>query len=222
LEEGEGVQGVVSALRAQTRNRGRVNVYLDGHYAFALTHDLAAELQVGQELSATEVEALRRRDAEAKVYRSAVRMIGRRPRSERELRRAWDRRGVSPEIQDRILERLRKAGLVDDAAFARAWVENRSQFRPRSARALRYELRTKGVAPEFVDQALEGFDEQAAAYAVARRAARRAEDSSYHSFRRRVGGALKRRGFDYSTIRLVVQRVWTETTGNGEESEVSK
>jgi regulatory protein len=211
---------VITALKQQSKNRNRVNVYLDGVYQFSIARVLAESLQIGEAYSDEQITELKQRDLEEVSYRHALRLISRRPRSEFELRRNFVRREVPVEIQDKILLRMREADLVDDLAFARAWVENRLAFRPRSARTLKDELRKKGVPREAIETALEDYDDERAAYQAAQKAARRWRASDWEEFRQRVGAYLARRGFVYSLISPVVARVWRETTGCEEESEV--
>jgi regulatory protein len=204
------MQGEVTALKADRRRRQRVHVFLDGKWALSLPGAVAAGLHVGQRLGPDEVEGLQKQESLRSATTQALRLISRRPRSESELRQGWDRRGVAPEVQQAVLEHLRRSQQVDDAAFAAGWVENREAFRPRSARALRAELRRKGVAEDAIASAVEAVDESEAAYRAAQRFARRAEGLSEVDFRRRVGGQLARRGFDWETIHAAVRRVWTE------------
>jgi regulatory protein len=212
--------GVITALKQQSKNRNRVNVYLDGVYQFSIARVLAEGIQIGETYSDEQITELKRRDMEEASYRHALRLISRRPRSEFELRKNFERREVPVEIQDDILLRMREADLVDDWAFAREWVENRLAFRPRSARTLKDELRKKGVPREAIETALEDYDDERAAYQAAQKAARRWRALDWEEFRQRVGAYLARRGFDYSLISPVVARVWRETTGCEDESEV--
>ncbi|MCX6071237.1 MAG: regulatory protein RecX [Chloroflexi bacterium] len=208
------MQGEVTALKADRKGRPRVHVFLDGAWALSLSAAVAAGLHVGQRLAPEEVEKLQRQESLQAATHQALRLISRRPRSESELRQGWERRGVAPEVQQAALEHLRQSRQVDDAAFAATWVENREAFRPRSARALRSELRRKGVAEEAITSAVEGVDESDAAYRAAQRFARRAEGLAEEEFIRRVSGQLARRGFDWETIRAAVRRVWTEQGTN--------
>lgn len=212
--------GVITALKPQSRNRDRVNVYLDGAYQFSIPWILAEGLQIGEAYSDQQITELKQRDLEEANYRRALRLISRRPRSEFELRSNFELKHVPIEVQDNILDRLREVDLVDDCAFARTWVENRLTFRPRSSRILRDELRKKGVPREAIEAALEDYDDERAAYQAAQKAARRWSDSNWDEFRHHVGAYLTRRGFVYSLISPVVARVWRETTGCEDESEV--
>jgi regulatory protein len=203
----------------QQGRRNRVRVILDGEVVFSLPRILAAELSVGQSLSEQEVARLQERDAQEEAYQRGLRLLSRRPRSEQELREYYSRQRTPDMIQETALSRLREAGLMDDAGFARFWVENRQAFRPKSAAALRAELRRKGVAPENVQTALAGLDEQGAAERAARQGARRLRGAEREEFRRRLGSYLARRGFDYTIIRSVVEQMWTEMSGPDAESE---
>jgi regulatory protein len=129
------------------------------------------------------------------------------------------RRKVEDGVQAEVLERLRSAGWVDDAAFAAAWVENRDSFRPRSAIGLRAELRRKGVGRVEIEAALHEHDELGAARAVLERAARRWKTHSWEEFRLRGRAYLARQGFAYDTVSRVVRDVWSGAAR--EESEAS-
>lgn len=196
-----------------------MQVYLDGRYAFSLAGVLGARLRLGQELAAKEIEALRQDEAVEDAYQRALGLIQRRPRAERELRLRFGRNRLPSGIQDAVIDRLREAGLVDDAGFAQTWVENRSAFRPRSARMLRYELRQKGVPRPAVEAALEGFDEDAAAVEAAERASHRFSQLSEMDFKRRMSQYLARRGFDHATTSPVVDRLWRGIAETRQESE---
>lgn len=210
----------ITAIKLQSKNRNQVNIFLDGVYNFGLTKILSAGLKIGQELSSGDIAMLRRKDSEERAYKRAIRLIERRLRSEQELHLSFEGHKVPSEVQDAVLARLREMGLVDDKAFADGWVENRQQFRPRGKLALKTELRQKGVAKEVIEAALQGYDEENAAYDAAVKGSRRWRGSSLEIFRQRLGAYLARRGFDYSIITPVVIRVWDEIAGAEDESEV--
>jgi regulatory protein len=94
-------------------------------------------------------------DAEmAKAYALAIRFIGIRPRSRREVTDYLQRKGQPQEDIDHTLTRLEEIGLIDDLEFARMWVANRQALRPRSRMQLAAELAEKGVNREVVDVVL--------------------------------------------------------------------
>jgi regulatory protein len=105
---------------------------------------------------------------------------------------------------------MEAVGLVDDAAFARDWVESRQQRRHLSKSALRRELQTKGVDREQIDEAVaevEGDDELAAAEALALKKVRSMTGLAREVQYRRLAGALARRGFSAGVTSTVLGRV---------------
>lgn len=212
------MSGKITALRFQKQNRERVNVYLDGRFAFALPAVEAAKLRKGQELSDAEIEQLQALDAEAKAYERALRFLSYRPRSEAEVRRHLQRHRIGLQMVDRVIERLRSAGYLDDRAFARFWVENRQQFNPRSAQAIHQELRRKGVAPELIEEALQQGhnDEEEIAYQLLSSRVYRWHGLDRAAFWRKGSGYLARRGFAYEVIEPVLRRVWAHLQADSE------
>lgn len=93
-------------------------------------------------------------DDPAIVLDAAARLLEVRPRSIAEVRRRLRDAGYRAELVDAAIDRLAELGMLDDGAFARAWVESRDRARPRGERALRAELRGKGVAAGDVEAAL--------------------------------------------------------------------
>lgn len=208
----------ITALRVQKRNPNRVNVYLDGEFAFGLARIVAAWLSVGQVLEEGQIEKLRAQDTVEVAYQKALQLLSYRERSEAEIRRRLTDGGFDREVTDAVLLRLREAGLVQDDRYARQWVESRSLSRPRARRALAAELQRKGIAKETIEQALEdAAPEEDLAYAAASKQARRLQDLPLDTFRARLGGFLARRGFGYDVSGEVLRRVWSELHPNGDE-----
>ena len=206
------MSGQITALKVQTRNPNRVNVYLDGDFAFGLERITAAWLRIGQVLSDEKIAELRDHDEQEVVYQKALRLLEHRPRAEEEIRRKLKGKGIPEEMIGTILERLRQNNLVNDDQFAQAWVENRSAFRPRSRRALQFEMRQKGVSQPAIEQALANLqiDEQDLAYQAALKQSRKLSHLEKLDFRRKLSGFLARRGFGYETIAPVVEKIWLE------------
>ncbi len=200
----------VTAIKAQQRRRDRANIFLDGEYAFSLQKILAAELVRDQELTTQEIAELQARDLAERAYERSLRYLSYRPRSEQEMRRYLENKDVEPDVISQVIDRLRRMRLLDDAAFAEFWVENRESFRPRGAWALRGELRQKGVASEVIEEALSDLDEESAALRASEQAVRRYARLDYETFFRRFVGYLQRRGFPYGLSRRMVELRWSE------------
>lgn len=206
----------ITALTVQKRNRRRVNVYLDGEFAFGLAHIVAAWLQVGQEISDEKIEQLRAEDAREKGFQQALTYLSYRVRSEAEVRQNLRKHKIDDEVQKDIIDRLRANEMVDDVRFAQIWVENRSDLRPRSRRMLAYELRQRGVDQEIIEQTLVGVDDGKLAYQAALKHARKLRKLEWDGFRKKMYGFLSRRGFNYQVSSEVVNRIWEDQQMNSE------
>jgi len=204
--------GKVTALHIGKSRRKRVNVFLDGKFAFSLEAEVAVKegLQLGQELSASEIEALARSDHFHRCLNAAAHYLSYRPRSEFELRERLHRRGFDGDSVEAVLTKLKEQGVVDDMEFAQFWKDNRESFSPRSQWLTKLELRRKGVADDIIDQVTDAIDDDNSAYRVALSKARSLPLSDRQGFRRRLGDYLKRRGFGYGVINHTVERVWQE------------
>ena len=107
------------------------------------------------------------------------------------------------------MQRLIEQKYLDDESFARMWVDQRERFRPTSARALRFELRQKGVDRNVIDEVVEEVDDEAAAWAALEPKVARWQGLEQVDFIKKATGFLARRGFGYDVTRRVCKRAWT-------------
>jgi regulatory protein len=206
----------ITAISVQKKNPNRVNIYLDGEFAFGVARITAAWLKNGDELSDERIARLLSEDAREWAYQQAMLFLSYRARSEKEIRQNLLKHEMPEDVIDETIERLRTAGLANDNEFAQAWVENRSTFRPRSRRALTMELRQKGLDEEIVHSAVSGVDEDALAYEAAQKRLGRLKGLEWNEFRKKLSEFLARRGFPYSVIAPIVIRLWSEAHADDE------
>ena len=200
----------ITAIVSQKGDPNRVNIHLDGEYAFGLAKITAAWLKVGQELNEGRITSLQTEDARERAYQQALLFLSYRTRSESEIRLNLRKHELPEDVIEYTLTRLRENKLADDDQFARAWVENRNTFRPRSRRALSMELRQKGLSDEAAKSALATVDDEVLAYEAGLKKVHRFQDLEWNEFRRKLSEFLARRGFPYSVIAPVVTRLWKE------------
>ncbi|MFC1913046.1 regulatory protein RecX [Chloroflexota bacterium] len=204
--------GKITALRTGKGRAKRVNVFLDGKFAFSLEAEVAVKegLRLGQEIASSRTETLLKSDQRHHCFNAAARYLSYRPRSEFELRERLRRRGFTDDSITAVLDKLKEQGLMDDTKFAQFWKDNRETFSPRSQWLTRLELRRKGVAEDIIEQTTDAIDDDNSAYLLALSKARNLPLSDRQVFRRRLGDYLKRRGFGYGVINDTAERVWQE------------
>jgi len=209
----------ITAIKAQRKNTERVSIFLDGEYAFGLTRIVAGWLQVGQTLSEEKIDALKREDEQEMAYLRAVNYLSYRPRAKAEIRKNLRKHDVPDEAIEAALERLEKNNFVNDKEFAKLWIENRNQFRPRGRHALRMELRQKGVADEVIENNLDQLvDEETLVYKAGIKKARKLARYEWQDFRKKLAGFLARRGFSYGLISPLLPKLWDEIQEEKEEA----
>lgn len=151
---------------------------------------------------------LREADRESRIYRRALHLLARRPRSTAELGRYLARLGP-PETVRAVQRRLEREGLLDDLRFARLWVTSRRARRGLGFARLRKELLARGVSREVAEEALRAIREEDEA-----ELAERLADARLRAYRglkpevaaRRLGAYLARRGFPWTTVLSVLRR----------------
>ena len=202
----------ITAIRQSGRRQPQARIFIDGEPALKLPAALAdAEgLFVGQQLEGERLDELTRAAQRVRCRDTAARLLGVRPRSRDEMRRALTQRGFATATIAATLSELTGRGQLDDGAFARYWAENRSAFRPRSRLLTGLELKRKGVSEEIIGQAVGDIDDAESAYRVAGERALKVTYRDYPDFRRRLGDFLRRRGYSYEVIRETLARVWRE------------
>ena len=204
----------VTAIKVQRRNHQRVNIYLDGEFAFGLSRFVAAWLKPGRKLSAVEIRKLQEEDTYEVAFQKALQFIHHRPRSIVETRRRLYQKGFEQDVIDITIKKLIEKQYLDDFDFSRQWIDNRNEFKPRSQQLLTHELRLKGVADEIISLALEEFgaDEIELAYKAGTKKSKQCQHEPQPDFYKKVSGFLSRRGFRYGIVRPTVDRLWLEFT----------
>lgn len=142
-----------------------------------------------------------------------LRLLSAAPRTRKELADALARQQVPTEVAEEVLSRFEDVGLIDDAAFAAAWVESRHHSRGLARRSLARELRRRGVAASLVDEAVGQVDdaqEEETARQLVTRKLRSMRQVDPHKRFRRLVAVLARRGYTEELALRVVRQVLAE------------
>jgi regulatory protein len=203
--------GLITAIEPQARHENRFNLYVDNQFALGLSGLVAARLHVGQILSDAELKALDQQEALESAHEKALRFLEPRPRSAMEVKQQLRKKKIPDDLIDRVIAQLTDAGLLNDAAFAKYWVESREQFKPRAPRALRFELRQKGLSTTDIAAAVGEVDESESAYRAGMARVKRWQALERREFMEKLGAFLVRRGFSYEVAKGAATRLWNES-----------
>lgn len=193
---------IITKLQAGKRDPTRVNLFLDGKFAFSLSADevISQALKKGQELSEKFLTSLSSLSQEEKLFQKILNFLSYRPRSRREVELRLAKYLLNHEhrqtLIDSTLERLEALGYLDDLAFANWFVDSRTDNRPRSLRHLRSELMSKGLSRQVIDQALANYDELTALKLLLTKKSTSSKD--------KLRIFLARRGFPFDLIKKVL------------------
>lgn len=184
-----------------SRNRRRLNVYLDGEYSFACFAEIASQfgLRRGGELSEEEVRRLQAEDEAIRAREYALNLASRGPRSERQYRDKLRSRGYSEAGQEAALEILRNYNYIDDAAYAEQYAAELAQKYGRWT--IRKKLAERGIAPEIIERVTEDCDDADALATQLRRLRARPRYEEPRRERDRIVRSLASKGFGFDEIR---------------------
>lgn len=201
----------ITRLTTQKNDASRASVFLDGEFAFGVHQDLVLKhgLHKGGTLSLEEERAIREEDAEMKAKAKAMRYVARRARTCAEVRRKLREKDHPDYAIDVAIERLQELGYLDDAEYAREYVQSRFRSKGYGPVRLRNELKERGVDRHHIEDAMPVLDHdelrKAAREHAQKRWPRLAGEEDPHRRREKLTGYLRRRGFSYEMIRGVVE-----------------
>jgi len=204
--------GVITAIEPQKRKKDRLNVFVDGEFAVGLSPEIVFKegLKVGQRISSPKLKKLIKENELDKVLNKVYKFLSYRPRSEKEITDYLFKKKANPFLTALVIETLKRQKYLDDREFALWWVEQRLKFHPVGKHVLRKELFKKGINKEIVDEVvscqLSVVSLRNLALKIAqKRALRYKADPT--ELRRKMGSFLARRGFDWETIKEVVDKI---------------
>lgn len=199
---------VITRLVQGKKNPSRINLYLDGVFAFALSLDEVAKNSIKKDLvlSDEQISDLRATDETDYIYAKLLNFLSYRPRTIKEIRDRLYQYDVKDHgQQNALIDKLKSRGYLDDLAFARWFILSRNTHRPRSPRLLTQELKVKGVSAEIIQLVLGDIAYER--ITIKRLLTKKL--GSKHKLdlpsRQKIYGFLSRQGFSWEAIQEVVK-----------------
>jgi regulatory protein len=203
----------IVSVERDKRSARRFIVRLEDGSSFSVHEDtlVGHRLLKGGRMEAQQIEEVLRDDVWRSAYRAALKFLGRRPRTRKEVLEKLTGLGFALDVTHSVVAALIEQGYVDDSEFARRWVEERVVSRKKGRLYVQCELERKGVAREQIarafDQLEEGAEAEGAFDLLCRRWPLTSGDPAVK--KRRLVQYLLRRGYAPSVIRQAF-RLWHE------------
>jgi regulatory protein len=204
---------VITKILEQKRRANRRNVHIDGRFAFGCNLNVIAKfrLREGMNLTLEQIEAIKQGEIRQECFDVAMDYLTRRLHSRAELTRKLLRKEYLPDMIADVLNDLERMGYVDDARFAKTKAMSAAQHKHHGKRRAQIELMKAGVDRDTANRAVEDVYDVTDSLAIARELARKRAPSLKRFdplvAKRRLVGMLLRRGFDYDTIKPVIDEV---------------
>ena len=208
---------VITAIERQKKRNQRVSIFVDGEFVLGIHENVL--LKLGLRKGDTIDEKMMRSIESDEEFNSAkdkaLRLMSYRLRSEKELRKRLRENDYPPSLIDKTVEHLRSLRLVDDRAFARAFVHDLILKKSAGKSLLQRELRQKGVSNEIIVETLNemvGMEDEyeralTAASAILKRLRTSRKSTDAKKQQQRITAFLMRRGFDFSIINRVIRKL---------------
>lgn len=176
----------ITKIQQQVKRNDRYSIYIDEVYSFSLSDYqlVSSGLHVGKEFTAEELDTFLQESNFGKAYERALNYVMIRPRSEKEIKEYLTRTFLYPKPKvykmktgetrikkqqvdkektihmiERVISRLHEKGYINDASFAKAWINSRQLTKKSSKRKLEQELMVKGVNSEIIQELLQNRQE---------------------------------------------------------------
>jgi regulatory protein len=194
----------ITDIKQQLKDKARFSVFVDGKFSFSLGESalLKKALHLDQEISKDELDELQETSRVDKAYNRVLALLARRPRSEWEVQEYLKRKGYDRDFINDMTYRLYQINLLDDLAFARAWVENRRLLKATSQRRLSLELKQKHVKDEVIKEVL-AEDETDEREVLHQLIARKRKQTRYQDDQKLMA-YLMRQGFNYGDVKAAM------------------
>ena len=209
---------VITKLERQQKNPLRVNVYCDDAFAFGIHQDVLVKfgLRKGDVVDEKSMADLLAAEEFRIAKEKALKFLGGRLRSKKELRSKLIDKEIDPHAVDSVIEHLEGLGLINDKTFAEAFVHDAIMKKPSGSNILRQRLRLKGINRAVIDDVLHERLSRETEVTLARKAASKQlirlrggrKELERQQQQKRMADFLMRRGFAWDTVSTVLKELF--------------
>lgn len=203
----------ITEIEPQKKNENRVNVYLDGAFAFGLKKEVLLQhhLHKGDQISDQLIDEVLLSEEKSRAKEQGLRLLSYRARSVQELKKKLREKDYSERTVSRVIEDFLRVGLLDDQAFADTYARSRVVLRPVGKRLMRQELLLKGISEDIaeksVDEIYKKHSEEEIAESLINKRLERYRGEEPQTIRKKLSNFLSQRGFNWDVISAVLSKI---------------
>ena len=200
---------IITKIEPQ-RNKERVNIYLDGEFAFGLLREIQFKYKLSEDMEIDKeyIEKVLIEEEQAKANDYALRFLSYRQRSEKEIRDKLAKKDFGNEFIENTIAYLKYNSLIDDLEFARSFTRDKIHLNKHGPQKIKYELYKKGISSEIIDKVLDEDDtEYERAMEVAKKKLPSYKNDDKNAKYRKLGGFLQRRGYSSDCVYKILKEL---------------
>lgn len=202
----------ITKIEVQKRNKNRVNIYVDHEYAFSLDSELVYKegLKTNESINIKKVEEIAKKDNYLKCKSTALRIVEKTYKSEKELKDKLLLKGYDKDSIEKSIEFLKEYGFINDVSFTKLYIKDKNRTQGKSK--IKYDLIKKGISEEVIESSISEIDEEVErenAYNIAIKkynVIAKREDDKY-KLSQKLFRFLLSKGYNYDTVSYVVRKI---------------
>lgn len=202
---------IITKIESQ-KNKDRVNVYIDGKFAFGLMKEIQYKynLTKGMEIDQEYITGVLLEEEQSKCTNFALNFLGYRQRSEKEIVDRLRKKDFDEDMIKKTLVYLREHRLINDLEFAKSFMRDKININKHGPRKIQYELYKKGISQAIIDQVLDEDDEDdeySRALELAQKKFPSYKNDDRNAQYRKLGGFLQRRGYSSHCVYKILDKL---------------
>lgn len=200
----------ITKIKSQN-NKDRVNIYLDGQFAFGLSLEIAYKynLKENMEIDESYIENVLKSEEQNRANDYALKFLSNRWRTEKEIVDKMIKKGFDEEVINETLAYLKKYNFIDDRRFAEIYTEEKVRLKKLGSYRIKHELQNKGVDESIASEIVEKYsdNEYERAMELATKKIKSYKNDDKNAIYRKLGGYLQRRGYSFECVSKVLREL---------------
>lgn len=205
---------IITKIEFQKKNDNRVNIFLDGEFAFGLNADLVYEykLERGKEIENDFIEDVLKAEEKKKAENYSLILLSSRVRTEKEIIQKMKLKGYEEDTIQGVIKKLTELGYINDEVFAEMYTEDKQKLGKLGGNRIKQELMQKGVSREIAQKVVEERTDKDEEYETALEIGTRKYEQTYHKDEKRkayqkLSAFLVRKGYSFDIVSRVVKEI---------------